>query len=230
MTTPAFRILSDGTDVTEAIRDRLISLRITDQAGQQSDSLELTLDDRDSLMPVPRSGAWLKVWLGYSTGGKLPVYMGSFAVDDVDLSAGPRSMVIKATAAQTAPELVKEHRSQSWHGKTLGEVAQEIGKRNGLQVVIKGTLASTQIQHEDQTSETDQNFLTRLAEKYQATIKPADVRGEAAVQERGGGTEGHSKPAAVSARGGGAHQPDDARAAGGERRGADQPPDVSPPS
>ena len=174
MSTPAFRILADGSDVTQAIADRLLSIRINDQAGQQSDSLEISLDDRGSLLPVPRSGAWLRVWLGYSTGGQLPVYMGSYAVDEVELSMGPRSMVIKATAAQTAPELVKEQRTESWHDKTLGEVVQKIAQRNGLKPVIKGELASIKLKHEDQTNESDQSFLTRLAEKYKATIKPAD--------------------------------------------------------
>lgn len=174
MSTPAFRIVADGSDITEKIRDRLLSIRITDQAGQQSDSLELTVDDRENRMELPRYGAWLRVWLGYSDGGQKPAYMGAYAVDEVDLSMGPQSMVIRATAAQTAPELVKEGRTQSWDQKTLGGIAQEIGTRNGLQVVVKGSLASQQIKHEDQTNETDQSFLTRLAERYGATIKPAD--------------------------------------------------------
>jgi phage protein D len=183
MSTPSFRIEADGTDITDRIRDRLVSLRITDQAGQQSDSLELTIDDRDKRMEVPRYGAWLRVWLGYSNGARKPTYMGAYAVDDVDLSMGPRSMVIRATAAQTAPELVKESRTQSWDRKTLGQIVQEIGKRNGLQVVVKGDLAGLQIQHEDQTNETDQGFLTRLAERYGAVIKPAD--GKLVVVPRG---------------------------------------------
>jgi len=181
MSTPGFRVVADGTDITDKIRDRLLGLRITDQAGQQSDSLEITIDDRDKRMPVPRYGAWLRVWLGYQT----PAYMGAFAVDEVDLSCGARSMVIKATAAQTAPELVKAGRTQSWSNKTLGQIVQEIAKRNGLQSVIKPPLSSIQIQHEDQTNETDQAFLTRLAEKYRATIKPAD--GRLVVVERGKG-------------------------------------------
>lgn len=184
MSTPAFRIVSDGEDITGLIKDRLISLRINDQAGQQSDSLEISLDDRDKLLPIPRSGAWLRVWLGYSDNGQLPVYMGAFAVDEVDLSMGPRSMVVKATAAQTAPELVKQQRSKSWHDTTLGAIAQQIGKQNGLQVNIKGNLSSIQIKHEDQTNESDQAFLTRLAEKYKATIKPAD--GKLVMVPRGG--------------------------------------------
>jgi phage protein D len=188
MSTPAFRIIADGSDVTQAIADRLLSIRINDQAGQQSDSLEIALDDRDSLLPVPRSGAWLRVWLGYSDGGRLPVYMGSFAVDEVDLSMGPRSMVIKATAAQTAPELVKEQRTESWHDTTLGAIASKIAQRNGLKLVIKGDLSSIKIKHEDQTNESDQSFLTRLAEKYKATIKPADGHLIVAPRTQGAGS------------------------------------------
>lgn len=185
MTTPAFRIVVDGSDVTAQIKDRLVSLRVTDEAGQVSDSCEITLDDREKRMPMPRTGAWVRVWMGYSTGGKLPVYMGAFAVDDCDLSCGPRSMVIRATAAATAPELVKEQRTEAWHNTTLGQIGAKIAQRNGLQPVFKGNLASIEIKHEDQTNESDQSFLTRLSEKIRATIKPAD--GKLVFQPKGTG-------------------------------------------
>jgi phage protein D len=175
MSTPAFRIVCDGDDITEKLQDRLTSLRIVDDSGQQSDSLELALDDRDKLLPVPRSGAILKVWLGYSDGGLPPVYMGSYAVDEVGLSmGGPRSMTVKASAAAVAPGLVKERKTRSWDNKTLQEIAEQIAKENGLQITIKGKAAQQKILHEDQTNESDQNFLTRLADRFQAVIKPAD--------------------------------------------------------
>lgn len=44
---PDFQILADGKDTTATFRDRLISLRITDKAGLESDAVEVTLDDRD---------------------------------------------------------------------------------------------------------------------------------------------------------------------------------------
>jgi phage protein D len=174
MTKPAFRIEANGGDITKLIADRLISMRLNEQAEQQSDSLEISLDDRDKCVPVPANGTWLRVWLGYSSGGRKPVYMGAFAVDEVELSMGPRSMVIKATASNTAPTLQKEQRTKSWHDTTLGAVVQEIAGRHNVVPVIKGQLASIQIKHEDQTNESDQAFLTRLAEKFKATIKPAD--------------------------------------------------------
>ena len=185
MSTPAFKILADGTDLTQAIADRLVSLRITDQAGQKSDSLEIVLDDRQKRLPAPRQGAWLKVWLGYSSGGRKPAYMGSFGVDEIEFTGGKRSMTIKATAAATAPELVKEGRSQSWRSTTLGAVVQEVAKRNGMTAVVKGAQANIAIAHEDQTNESDQAFLTRLAEKFKATIKPAD--GKLVLLPRGSG-------------------------------------------
>ncbi len=183
MTTPAFRIEANGGDITQLIADRLLSMRLNEQAEQQSDSLEITLDDRDKRIPVPANGTWLRVWLGYSSGGRTPVYMGAFAVDEVELSMGPRSMVIKATASNTAPTLQKEQRTKSWHNTTLGAVVQEIAGRHNVVPVIKGELASQQIKHEDQTNESDQAFLTRLAEKFKATIKPAD--GKLVVVPRG---------------------------------------------
>ena len=174
MSTPGFRIEANGGDITKLIADRLISMRLNEQAEQQSDSLEISLDDRDKRIPVPANGTWLRVWLGYTTSGRTPVYMGVFAVDEVELSMGPRSMVIKATASNTAPTLLKEQRTKSWHDTTLGEVVDEIAQRHNMVPVIKGALANIEIKHEDQTNESDQAFLTRLAIKYKATIKPAD--------------------------------------------------------
>ena len=40
---PSFRILADQKNITDTIRDRLLSLRITDEAGNQSDTVELQL-------------------------------------------------------------------------------------------------------------------------------------------------------------------------------------------
>jgi phage protein D len=183
---PAFKVVADGADITAQIADRLLQLRVTDNAGQQSDSLEIGLDDRDAQVPLPAAGSWLRVWIGYSEGGPAPAYMGAFAVDECELSNGPRGMTIKATASNTAPRLVREQRTQSWHDTTLGQIVEEIAKRNGLQPVIKGDLAGTPIKHEDQTNESDQSFLTRLAEKYKAVIKPAD--GTLTMVPRGEGT------------------------------------------
>ena len=76
---PDFNIWAQGNLITGLIKQRLISLRITDEAGITSDSVEICLDDRDSLIEMPSSGSKLQVHLGYvETGGfillmKLPL-------------------------------------------------------------------------------------------------------------------------------------------------------------
>ena len=58
---PIFTILADQQNVTDTIRDRLLSLRITDEAGTQSDTVEIQLDDRDAKIQWPRHGAELDI-------------------------------------------------------------------------------------------------------------------------------------------------------------------------
>ncbi len=84
--TPAFHIAVDGTDITAQIRYRLLWLRVTDEAGIQSDTVELTIDDRDGLIELPRTGANMSVSLGYEETGLFP--MGAYTVDERELS-GP---------------------------------------------------------------------------------------------------------------------------------------------
>lgn len=43
---PAFTIRANGRDITAAIRDRLLSISVKDEAGLKSDSVTLRLDDR----------------------------------------------------------------------------------------------------------------------------------------------------------------------------------------
>ena len=67
---PLFRIYAGSQEITAAIRDRLIELVVTDEAGIQSDELKLTLDDRrredGAIAELPRIGTVLTVSLGYA--------------------------------------------------------------------------------------------------------------------------------------------------------------------
>ena len=82
--TPAFRLEADGRDVTAAICDRLLALRIDDEAETKSDRLSLTLDDRPRLdgavADLPTPDTMLSVWLGYRETGAID--MGRYRVDE----------------------------------------------------------------------------------------------------------------------------------------------------
>ena len=81
MTTPDFRVIAEGADITAAIRRGLLSLSVTDEAGFTSDKTEIKLDDRDGKISMPRTGAKLEISLGYKETGL--VNMGIYVVDEV---------------------------------------------------------------------------------------------------------------------------------------------------
>ena len=67
----------------------------------------------------------------------------------------------------------KEQKTRSWHEKTLGEIIETIAAEHGYEPRVFEELGSEVIPHIDQTTESDMNFLTRLAQDRNAIFKPA---------------------------------------------------------
>ena len=181
---PDFRIVVDGHQVvTAAIRERLLGLRVSDEAGQRSDTVEIRLDNRGGLVKPPRRGAVLQVELGYSAGGELAglekdsvrVPMGRYTVDEVELSGPPDTLAIRAKAADMRSTM-KQRRSRSWRRVLLGDLIETIAAHYGLDPRVSEALAKIVLPHVDQTDESDLHLLTRLAEQYGAVAKPGNGR------------------------------------------------------
>ena len=182
--TPAFRIVIDGRqEITEAVRDRLLSLSVTDEAGRQSDSAEVVLDNRDGAIAVPRRGAKMTVSLGWHGPGV--TVQGTYIVDEVVLSGPPDALAIRAKAADMR-ESLKAQKTRSWDDVSIGDLVSEIAAEHGLKARVGSALRGVRIPHLDQTEESDLHLLTRLARDHDAVAKPAGEyllfvpRGEAA--------------------------------------------------
>lgn len=179
---PDFLLIANAKDITAVFRDRLLSLRVTDEAGTQSDTLEIILDDRDSRLQWPEKGASLDVSLGYQ--GQVLSRMGSYIVDEVSHSGPPDTMTIRAKAADMGASL-KAPKTRQWEQQSLGQMVGQIAGEHKLRPRVSATLAGRVIPHVDQTEESDLHLLTRLAKQYDAVAKPASgfllfvVKGEA---------------------------------------------------
>lgn len=171
--TPAFSITADGIVATGAFADRRLSLTITDAAGLESDAAEIVLDDRDAALALPREGAKLAISLGYVETGL--EYMGLYVVEEVEGSGLPRQLTITAKAADHR-ETLKEQKTRSFDGKTIGDIVGQIAGENSLGAAVAGALGGKTIGHISQTEESDQHFLTRLAARYGAIAAPKDGR------------------------------------------------------
>ena len=166
---PQFRVNSNGNDITQAIGDRLLGIRVTDQAGQKSDTCELTIDDRGQRLGLPEIGTRLEVFLGYDSLTK----MGTYVVDEVSMSHPPAVVKVRAKAMSLAPEY-KTPKTRSWDNQTIGQIVTTIAGEHGLTPRVATIYATRLIEHIDQTEESDAHFLTRLASIYGAVSKPIE--------------------------------------------------------
>ncbi|HET9239485.1 MAG TPA: contractile injection system protein, VgrG/Pvc8 family [Oligoflexus sp.] len=162
---PNFRIETSGKDLTEAIRSRLLRLTVKDEASWKSDAMTLELIDDG--IEWPEAGQEFSIALGYDN---VLTSVGRFATKHVGVAMdGRRILKIEAAAMEQSSSL-KSQREQSWDGTTLGAIAEEIARRNGLKPAIFDELKSIVIEHEDQT-ESDLAFLCRLGRRHDLTIK-----------------------------------------------------------
>lgn len=163
--TPDFMLTVNSKDVTANIRDRLISLTLTDNRGFEADQLEVELDDADGQLAMPVRGTVVTLFLGWK--GQALIGKGSFTVDEVEHHGAPDTMTIRARSADFRGSL-NSRREVSYHETTLGDIVTQIAGRNKLKPMLADGFAGIAVAHIDQTQETDAKFLTRLATLYGA--------------------------------------------------------------
>ncbi|MGM1347760.1 phage late control D family protein [Serratia liquefaciens] len=166
---PAFGVLLGGKALA-VLDERIMSLEMTDNRGFEADELTLTVDDSDGQLQLPPRGAELSASLGWR--GEALVYKGVFIVDEVAHSGPPDTMTITARSADFRDEF-NVKREVSWHDVTVERVVSAIARRYSLKPIISESLMGLEIDHADQTQESDMSFLTRMAEMLGAiaTVK-----------------------------------------------------------
>ena len=165
--TPDFKIIAAGVNITTQIRDRLLSLTVTDEAGIKADMVEIVLDDRDGLIELPAPGAPLLVFLGYRETGLIP--MGLFTSDEVTVSSPPATLTIRAKSADLGGS-IKDQKTRSWDKITIGDIVATIAGEHGLTPKVAERFQPVMVEHIDQTDESDISFLDRLGREHDALV------------------------------------------------------------
>jgi len=187
--TPAYRVIHDDQDITAVLADRLLSLRVTDEAGITADQFEVTLDNRDNAIAIPATGAVLTVELGYN--GQGLTRMGQYTVDEIEVSGLPRSLRLSGKSADMKASL-KSWKKRHWYRTTVGAIVAAVAAEHGLKPRCADKFAQIMIDHTEQLYESDLNLLTRLAEQYGAVAKPAG--GALLFVARGAGVTANGEP------------------------------------
>lgn len=185
---PSFSLTADGQPFSA---ERVLSIEITDEAGVESDTLTIVLDDALPQIEKPREGARIAVSIGYEETGL--VEYGTYVFEELTREGYPRRAIMTAKAADHAGSL-KEIKSRSWSNTTAGSIIKEIAGNNQLKPVIAQRIDGLKIQYLAQTEESDQNLLTRLGRRIGAVIAPKDGHLVAADRHSGKSASGRSMP------------------------------------
>ena len=154
---PAFKLEASGKDITNTIRQNLISLSFTDKEGNESDEISFTLF---GIYAKPVFGDKLKLWLGYEN----ELYLcGTFSVQTTSRDYKANTTEVRATAINFASP-AKEKRRVSWENTTLFGIAKKIASANTLSLKTSGSDQNIASVIQDNVS--DIEFLYDLCVKF----------------------------------------------------------------
>lgn len=173
ITPPSYELTINGASATTVLQTRLLSLSITDHAGYQSDSITISLDDRDGKLAIPDNGAEISAKMGYLA--KL-VNMGTFFVDRRSLSSPPEQFDIGGKSVDMQSALFTK-KSKNWTKSkiiptTLTQIVTEIAGDNDYIPKTSPTLSTLTFKNLQQVNQSDMDFLTELADDFYAVVKP----------------------------------------------------------
>ena len=156
---PLCQIEIDGNELTK--RPNFLSL--IDKRGIEADQLSLEIHDENYNLAFPKRGAKLNCAIGWKIGDKSELFdKGTFFVESVE----QRSNLIVIHATSAFVKGIAEKKEFSWRELSLSDIIKTIAGKLGFTPQISSALPSTPIEHEDQTSESDINFLTRVTNRY----------------------------------------------------------------
>jgi hypothetical protein len=172
----AWRVTLGGEDLTDRMKPRLVSLRLSEKRGESADSLEITLQDHDGQLALPPEGAVLTVALGWERGTFVDVGLvskGSFKVQDITWSGPPDLVTITARSADLK-ESFRTRTSKVWKDTTLGNIISKIAGAHGLAARCHGQLTGKSVTVAEQHNKSDMQFLRDLGRRYDAVATVKD--------------------------------------------------------
>lgn len=164
-----FSIEVNGQDITSKVASRLLDMVVTDGIGLKSDTLQLTLDDKDGQIQSPKTGAKIRAKGGYQDKQR---DFGEFVVDNVEYEGWPQRISISAQSVD-AKGNAKERKPKGFPKKThsnYGKIFEEVAKDLKLSLSMFSDLKSLVSPGEFQAEENGLEFLSRIAEKIGASV------------------------------------------------------------
>jgi len=170
------QLIYNGVDITADLTGHLLSINYTDPASGQSDSISVTLEDRDKRWLGPwmpqegdRMSAMLRVSNWTTEGDSTMLDCGSFTVDDFAPSGPPTMVRLSGVSAPREQAFSETARTKTWEDVTIAEIQTEIAGRYGLVTVYDAP--EVHIKAREQSGTADSAFLESVCSEYGLCLK-----------------------------------------------------------
>ena len=181
-----FTITFAGVNITGDIKPYLLSMTYTDSEEDESDDLQIELQDRSQI--------WLTSWLGEAIQSaaacKLkisaviepknnwpypnpPLKTGVFEVDSVSASGPPSKITISGAALPYSAAVRQTKKTKAWEKYYLRGIANEVCGNAGLRCVYEST-HNPYYDRKEQNDKSDIEFLQDLAHDAGLSLKCTD--------------------------------------------------------
>lgn len=170
-----------GHSATDFIASCLLNFTYTDHIDGKADDIQLTLHDREGV----RQGAWrpekgmdvvasivAEGWFADAQNISLPC--GTFKIDEVEFTGPPDTVIIKAVSASLTGSLRDTAKTRAFENTSLMLIAEQIATENELTLYYEGDVHP--FRRQDQRTESDLNFLHRLAKERGLFLKVHDKK------------------------------------------------------
>lgn len=167
--TTILRIHWEGRDITREVSPYITAFTFTDNSAGKADDITLTLEDR--------KGLWLTDWFPSKSDrinasiitlhNSLPC--GEFSIDQIDYSAPPKIISIKAVSTSAKKKAKGEKHSKAWENITLREIAADIAASNSLSLFYDAGTYS--LERREQVQQSDLEFLEGLCSDFGLNVK-----------------------------------------------------------
>lgn len=169
------RLIYNSKDITTDIAPWLMSVEFTDGLDK-ADDLQISIwdDGRWRGAWAPDEGAKLTAEIYLLDGGstvKLPC--GVFTIDEIEHSGYPQTAVIKATSAFITTDIRRDKKFRAWEKVTLQEIAASIASKAHA-TLLYSARNNPGYNRIDQRSQSDLDFLKKLAEREGLRLKLSD--------------------------------------------------------
>lgn len=166
----------NGHNVSTTVRDYLTGFTFTDVASGSSDSISISMYDKDMI--------WLTDWYPTKgdkiTGGAVfrdwtkegdvqRIQYGAFILDSIEFSGNPLTCTFGGLAIPEDQSFKTRQRTKTWEQVSLSQIASEIAGRYGLGVMFNGS--DYMIEALEQTDRSDSDFLYSTVKEYGLKMK-----------------------------------------------------------